>query len=124
MGVKWLNKLFGVNTLVKRASTMQSYAWVGGYPVYNNSDTINNINNGYVGSEDVYSIVRRIARTAAMIPLKVYTVKDDAALKKYEFATQQKNFNTQTLLRKQFLKTKALEEAGDNPLQKLIDNPN
>ena len=124
MGIKW-RKLLGIDTITKSMPPMQTYAWIGGYPVYNASDTIHNINNGYVGSEDVYSIVRRIARTAAMIPLKVYTVKDDAALKKYEFATQQKNFNTQTLLRKQFLKTKALEEAGsDNPLQKLIDNPN
>ena len=124
MGIKW-RKLFGIDAIIKKSLPMQSYAWMGGYPVYNNSDTIHNINNGYVGSEDVYSIVRRIARTAAMIPLKVYTVKDDKALKVYEAATQQKNFNTQTLLRKQFLKTKALEEVGsDNPLQQLIDNPN
>ena len=118
MGIKWRN-LFG-----KSYKPMQS-AWVGGYPVYNQSDTIHNINNGYVGSEDVYSIVRRIARTAAMIPLKVYTVKDDKALKIYEHSVQQKNYNTQTLLRKQFLKTKALEEVPDShPLQKLLDNPN
>jgi len=82
MGIKWRN-LFG-----KSYKPMQS-AWVGGYPVYNQSDTIHNINNGYVGSEDVYSIVRRIARTAAMIPLKVYTVKDDKALKIYEHSVQQ-----------------------------------
>jgi len=60
-----------------------------------------------------------------MIPLKVYTVKDDKALKIYEHSVQQKNYNTQTLLRKQFLKTKALEEVPDShPLQKLLDNPN
>ena len=98
---------------------------LAGYPVYNYSDTMNNINNGYCGSEDVYSIVRRIARTAAMIPIKVYRVIDDAALEKYAFARQQKNYSTQQLLRKQFLKIKALEEVEvDNDLSTLINNPN
>lgn len=127
MGIKnGLSKFFGINHIAKKAlSYSMQYAWVGGYPVYNNADTIHNINDGYVGSEDVYSIVRRIARTAAMIPFKVYKVIDDEALKKYEFATQQKNYNTQSLLRKQFLKTKALEEvANNNSLQMLLNNPN
>lgn len=117
-------KLLGV-TAIQKKSLSQSYQWVGGFPVYNNSDTINNVNEGYCGSASVYSIVRRIARTAAMIPFKVYKITDDAAMKKYEFASQQKNYNTQTLLRKQFLKTKALEEVkADNDLQRLLDAPN
>ncbi len=71
--------------LMGNTNPTQYYAWVGGFPVYNQGDTIQNVDNGYVGSDDVYSIVRRIARTAAMIPLKVYRVKDEAALKRYEF---------------------------------------
>lgn len=124
MGLKFWQK---VNNLFTRKKSLAggSYAWVGGFPVYNNTDTISNINNGYVGSDDVYSIVRRIARTAAMIPIRVYKVVDDEELKKYQFASSQKNYNTQNLLRKQFLKTKALEEVAiDHPLQKLLDNPN
>lgn len=98
---------------------------LNGFPVYNNADINSNINEGYCSSEDVYSIVRRIARTATMIPLKVYKVIDNNALKVYEAATQQKIYNTQTLLRNQFLKTKALEEVNhDNDLQMLLDNPN
>lgn len=108
------------------ASPALPFQWVGtGLPVYGAADTMANINNGYVSSEDVYSIVRRIARTAAMIPFKVYAIKNQDALKVYEAATRQKNYSTQSLLRKQFLKTKALEEVStDNPLQKLLDNPN
>jgi HK97 family phage portal protein len=103
---------------------MQSYAWAKGFPVYNQSDVIANVNK-YLTSDDLYSIVRRIARTAAMIPFKVYEVKNDKALKEYTFASSQKNHNTQTLLKKQFLKVKALEEVPqDNYLQMLIDNPN
>lgn len=103
-----------------------SFSFVGnGLPVYGAADTMANIQDGYVSSEDVYSIVRRIARTAAMIPLKVYRVIDEKQLKVYQAATEQKNYSTQSLLKKQFLKFKALEEvAEDNSLQKLLDNPN
>lgn len=124
MGIN-LRKLFGIEHIEKKSSSLPFSSWVGGFPVYNNYDSIYNIENGYLGSSDVYSIVRRIARTAAMIPLKVYIVKDDEALKRYQVAISQKNSSTQSLLRKQFLKTKALEEvAPDNPLQHLLNNPN
>jgi HK97 family phage portal protein len=118
-------KLLGVNNLTKKSFALPAFAWIGGYPVYNPTDAIKNINDGYVGSEDVYSIGRRISRTAAMVPLKVYKIVDDNALKNYQFASSHKNFSTQTLLRNQFLKTKALELVGDNnALWNLIDNPN
>lgn len=143
---KIANKLFGneikklAGTIVKAQSRAisfsgtsvsrpsMSFAWTGalsGFPVYSRANTLSNINDGYVGSDDVYSIVRRIARTSAMIPLKVYRIKDEKALKEYEYASKQQNPNTQSLLRKQFLKIKALEEVkDDNDLQMLIDNPN
>lgn len=114
-----------VSSALSAARIAQSFSWVGGLPVYNLSDTIQNINEGYCGSDDFYSIIRRIARTAAMIPLKVYKVVDDEAMKKYRAACETKSYSTKSLLKAQFLKTKALEEvAGDNPLQKLLDNPN
>lgn len=114
-----------VSSALSAARIAQSFAWVGGLPVYNLSDTIQNINDGYCGSDDFYSIIRRIARTAAMIPLKVYKVVDDEAMKKYRTACETKSYNTKSLLKRQYLKTKALEEVTlDNPLQKLLDNPN
>lgn len=101
-----------------------SYTWLKSFPQYSKADNIKNVES-YLTSEDVYSIVRRIARTAAMIPIKVYQVKDEKALKNYIVSKSQQNTNTQSLLRKQFLKIKALEEVGkEDPLQKLIDNPN
>lgn len=122
MGI--ISKLFGIDSLVKKSMPAKSYAWVGGFPVYNSSDTIHNINYGYAGSEDVYSIVRRIARTAAMVPIKVYEVKDDTALKNYHFS-KQNSYTAKSVLRSQFLKLKALEEVSeDNPLQQLLSNPN
>lgn len=130
---KSLLKLFNVNSVVKRLPTTillppvpaaQSFAIVGGFPVYSPVNNIRNVEE-YCSSEDVYAIVSRIAKTAAMIPLKVYKVIDDKALKVYENAISQKNYSTRTLLKNQFLKIKALEEVpSDNPLQSLLDNPN
>jgi HK97 family phage portal protein len=123
MGLKnIISKFLGIQTAQKIAtqSTM-----IGGLPVYSNYDTLSNIYNGYVTSDDVYSIVRRIARTAAMVPLCVYKVKDENAMKEYEFASKQTNYSTQDMLRKEVLKLKALEKVTpSNPLQKLLDNPN
>jgi HK97 family phage portal protein len=117
--------LSGVQSIKSLPQVSQTYAWVGGFPIYNPTDTIANINNGYVGSDDVYSIVRRIARTAAMVPLKVYKIVDDEQLKNYELVSAVKSTNTQHLVRKQFLKSKALELVPDtNPLQNLLNNPN
>ena len=123
MGLKnIISKFLGIPTAQKIAT---QFTTVGGLPVYSNYDTISNIYNGYVTSDDVYSIVRRIARTAAMVPLCVYKVKDEKAMKEYEFASKQNNYSTQNLMRKEVLKLKALEKVGvDNPLQKLLDNPN
>lgn len=120
-----LQKFLGINQIAKKAFQFPVIGSIGtGFPVYNNFDVLANVNE-YATSEDLYSIVRRIARTAAMIPLKVYKVIDDQALKRYEVAIQSKNYSTQSLLRNQFLKTKALQEVGgDNDLQHLLDNPN
>jgi hypothetical protein len=51
MGI--ISKLFGIDSLVKKSMPAKSYAWVGGFPIYNSSDTIHNINYGYAGSEDI-----------------------------------------------------------------------
>lgn len=94
-------------------------------PVYGSGNPKENIDRGLLGSGDVYSIVRRIAKTAAGIPLLVYKVKDEGALKDYDYLSKQHNHTTQALVHKQLLKTKALElVTSDNPLQQLLDNPN
>lgn len=79
----------------------------------------------YVCNADAYAIIRRIAKTAAMIPIIVYKVKDEKALKEYEFATKASDYSPQALLKKHILKTKALEPVkDDHPLSALLKNPN
>lgn len=129
---KSLLNLLGVESIRKKAlrpsgfiAAPAVYASIGtGFPVYSAVNTQRNVDE-YCTSEDVYAIVSRIAKTAAMVPLKVYKIIDDKALKTYEAAISNKNYSTRALLKNQLLKVKALEEVkDDNPLQHLLDNPN
>ncbi len=100
---------------------------VVGYPspVYGEGNQQSNISDGYIGSDQAFSIIRKIARTAAMIPLNVMYVKDEKALKEYQFACKTLTFNPQDQLKRELLKYKALESAGEeHPLQQLLDTPN
>lgn len=134
MGLKQrLLKLLGVDKVVTAAvskamssgRSVQSFAITAGLPVYNTYNAVSNINDGYVGSATFYSIIRRIARTIAMIPLKVYKVVDDDAFKEYQFEISKKNYSPTAVIKQQFLKSKALELVDDeNPLAKLLDKPN
>jgi len=119
--LKWL----GLEKAVSAGRSVQQFAFLTGLPVYNTANSVGNINNGYVGNDDVYSVIRRIARTIAMIPLKVYKVVDEEAMKQYQDELSKKNYSTKALVKQQFLKSKALELVDpENPLQKLLDNPN
>lgn len=96
-----------------------------GLPVYNQADAFANVN-AYVTSDDVYSIVRKIAKAATGIKRKVYVIKDEKSLKQLQnFKATQTTYGTRELMKERILRHKALEEVSkDNPLQKLIDNPN
>lgn len=79
----------------------------------------------YATNADVYSIIRLISKTAAMVPLYVYVVKDEKALRKYKDQAQKKDYSPEGIYRLKELQTKAMEMAGDSDeLQKLIDAPN
>lgn len=105
-------------------NTIKSYSSIGGIPVYGTINQQSNIDK-YLTLDDVYSIVKFRARTTAMIPLRVYKVKNQGKLKDYQFATQTKDFSTKGLVKKLLIKSQALEEVDDNnELQILLDKPN
>lgn len=112
---------------LKKASPkyLTGYATVGqGLPVYDRYNQELNINR-YVTLEDVYSIVRRIAKTAAQIPVRVYTVKDQKKFRKYQYAIKSNNGTPASIVNMKLLKEAALEEVGQgDELQMLLDNPN
>lgn len=121
----------GVNDLVHQNGVLQSllnvnFRMQGGFTKYDYSNQITYIRDGYNISSSVYSIVRRIAKTAAQVPLCVYEVKDEKALKEYKRITSDNKWmlDGESRYKALQLQKKALEEVGqDDPLQKLIDNP-
>ena len=94
-------------------------------PVYGEGNQEQNVNEGFIGSDDVYSIIRKIARTSAMVPLNVYYVKNEKALKEYQYHSKRLDFSPQAMVKREQLKLKALDMAGaEHPLQQLLDTPN
>jgi HK97 family phage portal protein len=91
--------------------------------VYPTSD-ITNYTNRYAGTDDVYSIVRMLSTTAAMVPLRAYEVKpDDAAQKAYKSIRESMRPHA-NLMHTKALQLKALEDLPEtDPLESLLSNP-
>jgi HK97 family phage portal protein len=116
-------------SLAARAMALQNQLAInfrnqGGFARFNNIQVTGLINDAYAASAAIYSIVSRIAQLAASIPMKVYEVKDAAALKQYKALkdmprTPENTFKTFQLKQRAFA-----EVDEDNPLQRLIDYPN
>lgn len=106
-----------------KLTTMQS-SFVRGTALFSQYNSLEQIRRGYLNNSDIYAIIRRIAKTASTVPLYVYEVKDGQKLKQYKDA-KLSSANTASLLKHFITKKEALQLADkDNPLQKLIDNPN
>lgn len=74
----------------------------------------------YSSLDDLYSIIRLLATTAALIPFYTYEIKDDNAVKKI----RQLQVKSDLRIRKNY-ETKGLEDLPDSdPLNLLLDNPN
>ncbi len=96
-----------------------------GLPVYPDVNTQWNVN-AYVNTVSLYSIVRRIAKTAARVNRKVMIVKSEKALKAWQFYSKSvTTWTTVEIAKWQRLRSKALEDAPEgNDLQLFLDNPN
>ena len=86
------------------------------YPSYDITDNAER----YATTDDIYSIVRMLSTTAAMIPLRGYLVKDGKAAKSLRQIRQPHKVPLQA----KALMIKALEELSDNdPLNILLEHP-
>jgi HK97 family phage portal protein len=117
----WLLDIF--KKALRKTTTSQ---FIKGVAIYGNSSLKSNIDKGYLDNADVYSVVRRIAKTATTIPIRVYKIVNEKSYKDYQFLLQQKNYSPQHLLKLYNKKQLAFELVNDNnnPIQKLLDNPN
>lgn len=81
------------------------------------------VRNGYVGNPDIYTVVNKVAKTAAFAPFKVFKVKNKQKHHLYKAWTGQ-NATPQSLVRAMSIKSLVYEEMTDHPLNKLIEKPN
>lgn len=74
----------------------------------------------YITTDDIYSIVRMLSTTAAMIPLRGYIIKDDKASKQLKRLVQPHKMPLQT----KALMLKALEDLPEtDPVYDLLESP-
>jgi len=108
--VKALQRLNNLNSI---AAISKQIAIYPEWSITKNSDR-------YVTTDDIYSIVRMLATTSALIPIRGYLVKDDRAAKDLNRVTQPHKLPLQV----KALQLKALEELPDeDALNTLLENP-
>tara|TARA_Y100001973_G_scaffold78808_1_gene115741 strand:+ start:409 stop:2655 length:2247 start_codon:yes stop_codon:yes gene_type:complete len=99
------------------------YNYLGQTVVFNPENDDTYINKGYRFNSTVYSIINLINKTACMIPLNVYEIKNENELKRYKSLTN--GYQTAASLQKaSFIRKNALEEITDTDLHELLERPN
>lgn len=91
------------------------------YPDY----SINEATNKYVTSDQVYSVINKIAQTTALIPIYTYLKTQDKAFRQLKALTNRQFYSTKGLFDIRVMQLKALEDAPENDeLNQLLENPN
>lgn len=116
--------------LINAVQQLQSRATLSNYnyglTVYGYGNTGEQIR-AYTAIDDLYAVVNRVMKTAALIPLYEYTVTNAKAFGQYKIELKQyvKNPTNKRLYDLIKLQKKALELAGEgSELQTFLDNPN
>lgn len=87
--------------------------------IYPEWDITNNTDR-YATTDDIYSIVRMLATTSALIPIRGYLIKNDKAAKELNKITNPHKLPLQT----KALQIKALEDLPEeDPVNTLLENP-
>lgn len=109
-----VKKLRDLNTFSITAANIQRNIAI--YPPW----TIAENTERYVSTDDIYSIITFLARTAAMVPIYAYEIRDDKAAKKLKAITKPYMVPMQT----KALQLKAYEDlTEEDPLYALLENP-
>jgi phage portal protein BeeE len=90
--------------------------------LWGNGDT-KDIVNSYVSNPDLYTVVNKVARTAAYAPFKVYKIKDKQKHKLYKSWTGE-NATKVSISKAMQIKEMAYEEFPEHPMNKLLEQPN
>jgi HK97 family phage portal protein len=84
--------------------------------------TVNQVN-AYLQSAGVYSVINRIAKTAAIAQFKVYKVKNKKAHRQI-MGWKSQGATKESLIKAAFMQNVAYEEQNNHPFQLLLDKPN
>jgi HK97 family phage portal protein len=113
--MSWISKLLGIEKIQKKAMSFPG-VYVGTQATYLKWDK--DIN-AYSENDSVYTVVKKIAKKAANVPLYSYLPKNQTSLKRY------KHSPVNNVQRYQLDRIKALDEVVSNSaLSQLINNPN
>lgn len=111
-----------INTLFPKIPTNSQVAIERGIVTWQGGDQKSFVDDGYIGNDIVYSIVKLITDKAKIAPFSVYKVIDEKAAKKYKAMASQKDINLKEL---DTLHKKAYElYTGDQRLNELLKYPN
>lgn len=92
-------------------------------PIYGAFDKANQINIGYASNAGIYSVQRLIAKTAAMIPMCAYEIKDEKAARQLKNLALN-NYSDNYAEDWHKLSKKAYELVPESELQTFVDNIN
>jgi HK97 family phage portal protein len=123
---KAVQSLAPVIQAYQQLSIQQAYNSNLGYTVYGYNNKTDQVN-AYATVGDLYSIVNKLSKTAAMIPIYEYVVTDQKAYSQYKTYLKKclKRPTNENIYELKKLQTKALELAGeDSELQYFLDHPN
>lgn len=120
MKLEWkLSNLFEKKALSLRPQQINLF---GNSALWHN-DNLETYTNAYLKNAGLYSIVKRISKTASIAPFKVYRIKDEKKHLKYKQYTGE-NATEESLQRAMLIKDFVYEEDNDHLLNVLIDKPN
>jgi HK97 family phage portal protein len=111
---------------LRQVTALQQYNANLGFTIYGYADQTDQIN-AYATVDDLYAIVNKIMKTAALIPLYEYKVVNKKAFGEFKIKQRQvaKRPTNKNIYELKALQSKAMELAGEgSPLQDFIDNPN
>ena len=126
-GLRVINKAanqVGLSVVPNRGFKLPGLAQFFGFTVvWGRWDLEKFVKDGYAGNAALYSIVNRIARTAASSPFKVYRIVDRKKHLKCKAYTGHEATHT-SIAKAMMLKTLAYEEDTEHPLNAFLESPN
>lgn len=95
--------------------------WADGKAASIPQNSLAYINDVYFTNDHVYAVVRLLSRSASMLPIYLYKVKDKKKLTRYKAIMKSQNPD---FVRAEVIKSQALEEVTTHPILKILAKPN